>query len=98
MDTDTRHDEPRTLAVPRMHEIGGVTFFLSRTGALTLDEREGRRPLVRLTPDEAFAVLSFMRQPGVAELIEQQEAARQAQAWREYEEDQEYDGEWQADK
>ncbi|HZG68058.1 MAG TPA: hypothetical protein VEZ12_15045 [Herpetosiphonaceae bacterium] len=63
------------LAVPRMHEIGGVTFFLNRTGALTLDERQGQRPLVRLTPTEAFAVLSFMRQPGVAELIEQQEAA-----------------------
>jgi hypothetical protein len=80
-----------------MHRVG-CTFFLSRTGAIVVDERDGRRPVVRLTPDEVFAVLSFMRLPGVAELIEQQEAARQAQAWREYEEDPEYAGEWHADR
>ena len=96
MATDTRHDEPRTLAVPRMHQIGGVTLFLGRTGALILDEREGRRPLVRLTPREAHAVLTFLRLPGVAELIEREEAERQAQTWRDFEEDPEYSGEWEA--
>ena len=85
-----------TLAVPRMHQIGGVTFFLSREGALILDERVGRRPLVRLTPREAHAVLTFLRLPGVAELIEGQEAVRQAQIWRDFEEDPEYSGEWEA--
>ena len=98
MDTDTRHDEPRTLAVPRMHQIGGVTFFLSGEGALVLDERDGRRPLVRLTPREAHAVLTFLRLPGVAELIEREEAARQDRVWRDFEEDPQYAGEWQADK
>ena len=96
MDTNARHDEPRTLAVPRMHQIGGVTFFLGRTGSLILDEREGRRPLVRLTPREAHAVLTFLRLPGVAELIEGQEAERQDRTWRDFEEDPEYSGEWEA--
>ena len=94
--TDTRRDERRTLAVPRMHQTG-CTFFLSRTGTIVLDERDGRRPVVRLTPSETFAVLSFMRLPGVAELIEQQEAARQAHFWRDFEEDPQFAGEWQAE-
>ncbi len=79
-----------------MLEIGNVTFFLSREGALSLDEREGGRPTVTLTPREAYALLAFMRQPGVAELIEQQEAARQDRTWRDFEEDPEYAGEWEA--
>ena len=97
MDTNTRHDERQTLAVPRRHEIGGVSFFLNRTGTLSLDERHGHRPAVTLTPNKAYAVLSFMRLPGVAELIEQQEAARQAQFWRDFEEDPQFAGEWQAE-
>ncbi len=94
---DTRRDEPHTLAVPRMHQIGGVTFFLGRTGSLVLDERDGRRPLVRLTPREAHAVLTFLRLPGVAELIEREEAARQDHVWRDFEEEPEYAGEWEAE-
>ena len=97
MDTDTRHDEPRTLAVPRMHQIDGVTFFLNRTGSIVLGEGDGRRPVVRLTPKEAHALLTFMRLPAVAELIEQEDAARQAQTWRDFEEEPEYAGEWQAE-
>ncbi len=97
MDTDTRHDEPHTLAVPRMHRVG-CTFFLSRTGAIVVDERDGRRPVVRLTPDEVYALLTFLRLPGVAELIEREDAARQEKTWRDYEEDPEYTGEWHADK
>jgi len=95
---DTRHDERQALAVPRMHEIGGVSFILSRTGSLALDERDGGRPQVKLTPTEAHALLTFLRLPGVAELIEQQDAARQEQTWRDYEEDPQFAGEWQADK
>ncbi len=96
MDTDTRHDERQTLAVPRMHQIGGVTFFLNRTGSLVLDERDGRRPVVKLTPEEAHAVLTFLRLPGVAELIEREDAARQWQEWRNFEEDPEYVEGWDA--
>ena len=97
MDTNAGRDEPRPLVVPRMHQIGGVTFFLGRTGSLVLDERNGRRPLVRLTPQEAHALLTFVRLSGVAELIEREDAARQAQTWRDFEEDPEYAGEWQAE-
>ncbi len=97
MDTNARNDEPRTLAVPRRHEIGGVSFFLNRTGSLTLGERTGNRPVVRITPQEAHALLTFLRLPGVAELIEQEDAARQAQTWRDFEEEPEYAGEWQAE-
>ncbi len=93
---DTRHDEPRTLTVPRRHEIGGVSFFINRTGSLTLGERTGNRPVVRITPQEAHALLTFLRLPGVAELIEQEEAARQDRFWRDYEEEPEHSGEWQA--
>ncbi len=59
---------------------------------------DGRRPLVRLTPNEAHALLTFLRLPGVAELIEREDAARQEKTWRDYEEDPEYTGEWHADK
>ncbi len=96
MDTDTPHGERQTLAVPRMHQIGGITFFLNRTGSLVLDERDGRRPLVKLTPQEAHALLTFLRLPGVAELIEREDADRQAQAWRNFEEDPEYVEGWGA--
>ena len=87
MTTTNDTNSTQHLAVPRMIEIEHVTFFLSREGALSLDEREGRRPLVKLTPRETYAVLTFMRLPGVAELIEQAEAARQEQQWRDYEPD-----------
>ena len=93
---DTRHDAPRTLAVPRMHQIDGVTFFLNRTGSIVLGERDGRRPVVRLTPREAHALLTFMRLPAVAELIEREDAARQDRVWRDFEEEPEYTGEWEA--
>ncbi len=74
-----------------------MRIAVNRTGTLTLDERSGHRPAVTLTPTEAFAVLTFMRLPGVAELIEQQEAARQAQFWRDFEEDPRFAGEWQVE-
>ena len=71
-------------------------LVMMRTGSLVLDEREGRQPVVRLTPQEAHALLTFLRLPGVAELIEREDAARQAQAWRDIEEGPEYAEGWDA--
>ena len=84
MTTTNDTNSTQHLAVPRRQEIGGVTFFLNRDGRLTIDERPHGQPLVKLTPREAFALLTFVRLPGVAELIEQAEAARQEQQWRDY--------------
>ena len=85
MTTTNDTNSTQRLSVPRRHEVGGVTFFLDRDGRLTIDERPHGQPLVKLTPGEAFALLTFMRLPGVAELIEQAEAARQERQWRDYE-------------
>ena len=82
MTTTNDTNSSQRLAVPRRHEIGGVTFFLNRDGGLTIDERPHGQALVKLTPREAFALLTFMRLPGVAELIEQAEAVRQEQHFR----------------
>jgi hypothetical protein len=87
MTTTNDTNSTQRLAVPRRQEIGDVAFFLDRDGRLTIDERPHGQPLVKLTPGEAFALLTFVRQPGVAELIEQAEAARQEQQWRDYEPD-----------
>ncbi len=73
--------------VPRYHQVNGCSFFLDRDGALAIDERDGRRPLVKLTPDEVYGVLVFMRLPGVSTLIERLEAQRQARCWADYETD-----------
>ncbi len=75
------------LDVPRYQQLAGVNFFLDRDGALAIDERDGGRPLITLTPDEVYGVLVFMRLPGVATLIERLDARRQ-EAWlRGYETD-----------
>lgn len=71
---------PEDLAVPRYHQLAGVNFFLDRDGSLAIDEREGGQPLIKLTPDEVYGVLVFMRLPGVATLIERVDARRQ-EAW-----------------
>ena len=76
------------LDVPRYQQLAGVNFFLDRDGALAIDERDGGRPLITLTPDEVYGVLVFMRLPGVATLIERLDARRQ-EAWlRGYDKDQ----------
>ncbi len=98
MDTNARHDERQTLAVPRYMDVGDVTFFLGRDGRLTLAQRPHRQPAITITPKETYALLQFLRFPGVAELIEQQEAARQAQTWRDFEDEPLFAGERQADK
>jgi hypothetical protein len=79
--------ERKILALPRYHQLNGCTFFLDRDGALAIDERDGRRPLVKLTPDEVYGMLIFLRLPGVATLIERLEAQRQARCWADYETD-----------
>ncbi len=97
--TSSRRKRPRPDAphgAVCRSQSGGPRLVMMRTGSLVVDEREGCRPLVRLTPQEACAVLSFLQLPGVAELIEHQEAARQAQAWRDIEEDPEYAEGWDA--
>ena len=72
--------ERKILALPRYHQLNGCTFFLDRDGALAIDERDGGRALITLTPDEVYGVLVFMRLPGVATLIERLDARRQ-EAW-----------------
>ncbi len=95
MDTNARHDEPRTLGVPRSHEIDNVDFEIYPTGDLSIG-RSGE-PLIELTARQAYGLLTFLRVPGVAQLLDQVEAARQAQNWRDFEEDPQYAGEWHAD-
>ena len=73
--------------VPRYHQLNGCTFFLDRDGGLAIDERDGRRPLVKLTPDEVYGMLIFLRLHGVSTLIERLEAQRQARCWADYETD-----------
>ncbi len=76
-----------TFAVPRYMDVGEVSFFLDRDGRLTLDQRPHRQPTIIITPQETYALLQFLRMPGVADLIDQQEAARQEQRWQGYEAD-----------
>jgi hypothetical protein len=75
------------LAMPRYHQINGSTFFIDRDANLSIDEREGSRPLVQLTAQEAYGVLTFMRLPGVAQLIEHVDAVEQERIWHDYEAD-----------
>ncbi len=75
------------LDVPRYQQLAGVNFFLDRDGALAIDERDGGRPMITLTPDEVYGMLVFMRLPGVATLIERLDARRQEQWLRGYETD-----------
>ena len=86
MDTNARHDERQTLAVSRHHMIDAVDFDLEPTGEISIGRTEAS--LVELTAQDAHALLTFFQMPGVAELIEQVEAARQAQNWRDFEETQ----------
>ncbi len=76
--------ERKMLDVPRFHQLNGCNFFLDRDGGLAIDEREGRRPLVKLTPDELYGLLVFLRLPGVATLIERLDARRQERYWADY--------------
>jgi hypothetical protein len=63
-------------------------FALLPSGELTIGRQADCRMLVRLTPKETYALLMFLRLPGVAELIEEQVGtARQDQNWHEYEAD-----------
>ena len=73
--------------VPRYHQVNGCSFFLDRDGGLAIDERDGGRPLIKMSPDEVYGVLVFMRLPGVATLIERLDARRQARCWADYETD-----------
>ena len=76
--------ERKMRDVPRYHQLNGCTFFLDRDGGLAIDERDGRRPLVKLTPDEVYGMLIFLRLPGVSTLIERLEAQRQARCWADF--------------
>jgi hypothetical protein len=73
--------------MPRYHQVDGSTFFLDRDANVSVDEREDGRELVKLTGTEAYGLLTFMRLPGVATLIEQADAAEQDPIWRGYESD-----------
>ena len=76
------------LDVPRYQQLAGVNFFLDRDGELVIDERESGRPLIRMTPKEAYGLLVFMRLPGVATLIERLDARRQEEWLRGFDKDQ----------
>ena len=76
------------LDVPRYQQLAGVNFFLDREGELVIDERESGRPLIRMTPKEAYGLLVFMRLPGVATLIERLDARRQEEWLRGFDKDQ----------
>ena len=79
--------------------VSGTDIVLLPTGELMIGWQAEGSQAVRLTPEAAYALLVFLRQPGIAELLEEQlGAARQDQNWREYEEDLEYTGEWDADR
>ncbi len=62
--------------------VSGSHIALLPTVELMIGWHAEGSQAVRLTPEATYALLVFLRQPGVAELIEQQEAARQEQAWR----------------
>ena len=72
--------------------VSETGIALLPTGELILGCHAEGSQVVRLTPKATYALLMFLRQPGVAELIEQQEVARQEKTWRDYEEDPEYSG------
>ncbi len=77
--------------------VSGTDIVLLPTGELMIGCHTEGSQAVRLTPEAAHALLVFLRQPGVADLIEKQRgAARQDQSWREYEDDPEYTGAWDA--
>ena len=62
---------------------GGVSetsIALLPTGELMIGWQADGRPVVRLPPEATYALLVFLRQPGVAEWIEERAgAARQDQ-------------------
>ncbi len=78
--------------------VSGTDIALLPTGELMIGWQGEGSQAVRLTPEAAYALLVFLRQPGVAELLEEQlGAARQDRDWRDFEEDPEYAGEWEAE-
>ena len=81
-----------------LHEVvSGTGIVLLPTGELIIGRHVEGSQAIRLTPEAAYALLVFLRQPGIAELIEAQlGAARQDQSWRDYEEDPGYTGAWDA--
>ena len=81
----------------RQTVVSGTDIALLPTGELMIGWHVEGNQAVRLTPEATYALLVFLRQPGVADLIEQQEAARQEQDWHEYEEDPEYPREGDAE-
>lgn len=78
---------PPEFVTPRYHRLDGATFFIDRDANLTIDERNERRPSVQLTAQEAYGLLTFMRLPGVAPLIETADAADQDRTWHDFEAD-----------
>ncbi len=65
--------------------VSGTGIALLPTGELMIGWQADGGSVVRLTPEATYALLVFLRQPGLAELIEERVgAARQDQKWREY--------------
>ncbi len=68
--------------------VPGTDIALLPTGELMIGWHAEGSQAVRLTPGATYALLIFLRQPGVAELIEQRVgAARQDHIWCEYDAD-----------
>ncbi len=75
------------LAVPRSHTIDGTIFELAADGAITICARDDNGTIIRMTCREAFSLLTFIRIPGVATLIEDVDARRQLKSWHDFEND-----------
>ena len=69
--------------------VSGTDIALLPSGGLIIGWQADGGSQVQLTPEAAHALLVFLQQPGVAQLIEQVEAVRQAQVWRDDEESRE---------
>ena len=62
--------------------VSGPNIVLLPTGELMIGWHAEGSQVVRLTPEAAYALLVFLRQPGVAERIEKRVgAAQQEQNW-----------------
>ena len=55
--------------------VSETTTALLPTGELMIGWQADGSPVVRLTPEATYALLVFLRQPGVAELIEERAGA-----------------------
>ena len=68
--------------------VSGTDIALLPTGELMIGWHAEGSQAIRLTPEATHALLAFLRQPGVAELIEQRVGtAWQDQTWCEYDAD-----------